>query len=91
VSVTQPLGQAVFWFRVPVPWIVPSPALYWVPVELTDAELLVQSIALPLLEQVLAETSERHAVGASWRPLLDGLRLWQVWDLDLPLAAWWAL
>src|SRR5262249_28271722 len=64
------------------------PAVYLAPVELTDAELLVQSIALPLLDQVLAQTRERYRIDSAWRPLLDGLRLWQAWDLDLPLAAW---
>jgi hypothetical protein len=50
--------------------------------------LLAHSIALPLLERVLAQASEQYAIRAPWQPLLDGLRLWQVWDLDLPLAAW---
>jgi hypothetical protein len=88
VSVTQPPGQAVPRFHGSDRFIVPSPAVYWAPVELTDADLLAQSIALPLIEQVLAQAREHHAIGSVWLPLLDGLRLWQVWDLDLPLAAW---
>jgi hypothetical protein len=88
VSVTQSPGQALYWYRVPVPLLVPSPARYRAPVELTDAELLAQSLALPLLEQVLAQASEHHAIGWSWQPLVKGLYLWQVWDLDLPLSAW---
>ncbi|MCE7985943.1 MAG: hypothetical protein DYG89_32600 [Caldilinea sp. CFX5] len=67
---------------------VSSPALYVAPVDLTDAELLAQAIALPLLDQVLAQASEHHAIGASWRSMLPGLHLWQLWALDLPLAAW---
>jgi hypothetical protein len=69
-------------------WVVASPALYTAPVALSDAELLAQSIALPLLAQGAAQASERYAIGSAWQPLLDGLRLWQIWDLDLPLAAW---
>jgi hypothetical protein len=88
VNVTQTSGYASPWFGAPHHISVPSPALYVAPVELTDAELLAQSIALPLLEQVLAQARERHAVGASWQPMLDGLHLWQVWDMDLPLSAW---
>jgi hypothetical protein len=65
-----------------------APALYRAPVELTDAELLAQSIALPLIEQMLAQASEHHAVGERWQPMLNGLHLWQVWDMDLPLAVW---
>jgi hypothetical protein len=88
VSVTQTSGYAARWFDASDSIRVPSPALYVAPVELTDAELLAQSIALPLLQYVLAQARERHAVGQSWQPLLDSLRLWQMWDSDLPLAAW---
>jgi hypothetical protein len=58
------------------------------PVDLTDAELLAQSLALPLLTQVLAQASEHHAIDWAWQPLVSGLALWQVWDLALPLADW---
>jgi hypothetical protein len=88
VSVTQPPGQATPWFVVPDRFLVPSPAVYWAPVELTDADLLAQSIVLPLLAHVLAQASERYAIGQPWQSLLDGLGLWQLWDLDLPLASW---
>jgi hypothetical protein len=88
VSVTQPPGQAIAWFSAPDRIIVPSPALYLAPVELTDVELLAQSLALALSRHVLAQASEHHAIGAAWQPMVKGLRLWQVWDLDLPLAAW---
>lgn len=87
VSVTQPPGQATV-FDAANQISVASPAVYLAPVNLTDAELLAQAIALPLIEQVLTQASEQKAVGDSWRPLLNGLRLWQLWELDLPLAAW---
>jgi hypothetical protein len=80
LNAPQPAGNARF--------IVASPALYLAPVELTDADLLAQSIALALSRQVLAQASEHYALGASWQPVMDGLRLWQVWDMDLPLALW---
>jgi hypothetical protein len=88
VSITQSSRYEATWFGAPDRISVPSPVLYWAPVELTDAELLAQSLVLPLLGQVLTQASERDQSGSSWRPLLDGLRLWQVWDLDLPLAVW---
>jgi hypothetical protein len=31
---------------------------------------------------------EEHTIPPRWRPLLRGLRLWQMWDLDMPLARW---
>jgi hypothetical protein len=88
VRVTEPPGQASLWFGAPERITVASPAVYWAPVEVTDAELLEQSIALPLLDGVIAQASEHYALGSTWRPMLRGLRLWQVWDLNLPLAAW---
>jgi hypothetical protein len=88
VSVTQAPGSAPLWADRQDPIRVPSPAVYLASVELTDAEMLAQSIALPLIEEVLRQTREHHAIESSWQPLLDGLRLWQVWDLDLPLATW---
>jgi hypothetical protein len=94
VRVTQSPGNALFQqhnderFVMNDRLIVAPPSLYLAPVALTDADLLAQSIALPLLEQVLAQASEQYAVGESWQPLLAGLRLWQLWDLDMPLSAW---
>jgi hypothetical protein len=90
VRVTQSPGHAASQLPGSDRLMVPSPAVYWAPVEVTDADLLAQSIALPLLDDVLAQASERNAIGPSWWPLLAGLRLWQLWDLDLPLATWQA-
>jgi hypothetical protein len=88
VSVTQSLGRALYQPFRDHRLVIPSPAVYRAPVELTDADLLAQSIALPLIEPVLAQARERYQIRVAWRPLVNGLRLWQLWDLDLPLAAW---
>jgi hypothetical protein len=88
VSVTQPPGSAMPWYDIYDPIRVPSPAVYLAPVELTDADLLAQSIFLLLLKQVIVEARERNAIGAHWQPILDGLRLWHVWETDLPLSGW---
>jgi hypothetical protein len=88
VSVTQPPGQVAPRLHASERFTVPSPAVYLAPVELTDDDLLAQSIALPLIEQMLAQAREHHAIRWHWQPLLDGLRLWQVWDQDLPVAVW---
>lgn len=66
---------------------VPSPTLYPAN-EWNEAELLTQSLALLLIDHTLAHVVRQHAVGAARYPLLDGLRLWQLWELDLPLARW---
>lgn len=88
VSVTQTPGYVTPWSGAPARILVASPAVYLTPADLTDAELLVQSIALPLLTDLVAQTSESYEIGASWQPLVSGLYLWQVWELDLPLADW---
>jgi hypothetical protein len=88
VSVMQTPGVAAPWFNPSNHFGVPSPAVYLAPSELTDAELLAQSIVFPLLAHVLAQASDQHQIGAAWQPLLGALHLWQVWDLELPLSAW---
>jgi hypothetical protein len=88
VSVTQTPADTLTRFHLADPLTVPSPAVYQAPVELSDAELLAQSIALALIEQVLAQARERYQFRVAWQPLVSGLRLWQVWDLALALSAW---
>jgi hypothetical protein len=88
VRVTEPPGYASLWFGAPERITVASPAVYWAPVKLTDAELLAQSIALPLLDGVIAQGGKHYAIKSAWQPMLRGLRLWQLWDLDLPLSIW---
>jgi hypothetical protein len=88
VSVTSIPGAALSQPRTDDQFSVPSPVLYLAPVELTDAELLAQSIVLPLLDHLMAQAIEQHVIRSSWQPMLNGLHLWQVWDLDLPLATW---
>lgn len=88
VRVTETPGHASLWFGTPERIVVSSPAIYLAPVALTDTELLVQSIALSLIDAIIAQASEHYAITSAWQPMLRGVRLWQVWDLDLPLAAW---
>lgn len=88
VSVTQPAGDVSPWFGTAWAYEVTSPARYRAPMEVTDAELLAQSLALPLLNTVIAQTREHYQLQAAWHPLLHGLRLWAFWDLELPLATW---
>lgn len=87
VSITPPPAWRAAW-RVSGQIVVPTPALYRSPVGLTDAELIVQAVALPLLDNVIAQAYTRYQWVAPWQPMVLGLRLWQLWDFDLPLAAW---
>lgn len=88
ISVAQNPGNTMLWYNVPDRIIVPSPARYRAPAQITDAKLLEQSIALALLEIVLTNASQEHAIGESWQHMLDGLLLWQLWAMDEPLSAW---
>ena len=89
MRVTQAPAYAPPWFDVADDsLIVASPAHYLAPVALTDIELLEQALALLLLRIVLAQASEQYAIRESWQPMRSGLRLWQLWELELPLALW---
>ena len=63
-----------------------SPAAYLAPESLNDEELLLQAVALALVERAVRQTAERRDSQVSRHPLLDALALWQLWQLDLPLA-----
>lgn len=89
VRVTQDPGAALPWFDVADDlFIVASPARYLAPVTLTDVALLEQTLALPLLAAVLTRASQQYGIQESRQTILSGLRLWHVWEMDLPLAAW---
>ena len=61
VRMTQPPGQAA-WLPAADHFRVSSPTLYRAPVELTDRDLLAQSMALPLLTSTLAQASEQYQI-----------------------------
>lgn len=68
--------------------MVPSPALFQVPVEQPNSVRLRQSIAYPLARRVLDEALQETQVQSAWRPMAVGLRLWLGWD-DNPLPSAW--
>ena len=60
----------------------------------------MQSVALGLLAERAVHAphaGQQGMVEVDWQPLLDGVLLWRLWSLDLPLAVWrkpvvqWAL
>jgi hypothetical protein len=79
------------------PFVVASPAAYRAPVTISQADLLAQSVLLVLLDDLVAQAGRRHVPlfdvrrsveGVRLANLLNGVRLWQLWATDLPLAAW---
>jgi hypothetical protein len=88
IDVEQPPGHYSPGAVVQDTFRIASPALYLAPVELTDAELVSQAIALILLEQTLIEAVQLHDIPRHWQPLLNGVRLWTLWEMELPLSVW---
>jgi hypothetical protein len=79
-------------FRTPAwpsePLVVASPALYLAPAAISDADILAQSIALPLVEYMGNQAIQAYSIPLRWRPLLFDLQLWQLWHLQTPVARW---
>lgn len=88
VSLASPADQPASPRKAQRRLLVPAPARYRTAVNLSDAEVLAQSIALPLINGVITEAQERYQLDSTWQPLLQGLRLWQLWELELPLSTW---
>lgn len=88
VRVTHPSGNALHDVGRQGQLIVAAPARYQAPVALTDADLLVQAVVLTLSEELTKQVHEAYTVDAAWSPLVEALQLWQLWELDLPLAQW---
>ncbi len=87
VNMTRALEDAPYHPRLLTAITVPSPTLY-PSSEWRADELLAQALALPLLDHTLAQTMRRYEFTTAREPLLDGVRLWQLWETDLPLARW---
>jgi hypothetical protein len=78
-------------------FVVAAPAAYLAPVDISQADLLAQSVVLALLEDFKAQVSQRFAHEPYLTDHVKRLRisrlpyavlLWQLWATDLPLAAW---
>jgi hypothetical protein len=88
VSLSQPPGDLPALASNGESLIVASPALYTVPDNLPDEELLAQSLLLALFKEAQLRAAHEYAIPAHWQSVLNGLLLWQLWETELPLAAW---
>ena len=68
--------------------VLASPVATLAPVELTAADLLAQSLMLALFDQLADEARLRYDLLSHWQSLRNGLRLWLIWEQELPLAVW---
>jgi hypothetical protein len=87
VGMTRTHASAPFRPRLLDAVTVPSPTLY-PSSEWRADEVLAQSLALPLIDHTLALTGRQYGFDVTRAPLLDGVRLWQLWQTELPLARW---
>lgn len=89
VTTTRTIPTAPYRPRLLTTLTVPSPHLYptttW-----SESDLLQQSLALLLIDHTLAQVVRQYGIDATRYPLLDGLRLWQLWQAELPLGRWQA-
>lgn len=67
---------------------IPSPDLYLAPIQVSDQELLLQSLVLFLTADIAKEATVFYQMRWVRTPVLEALRLWALWDADLPLSAW---
>jgi hypothetical protein len=68
--------------------VIASPTANLVPVEMAASDLLAQSVMLALFDNFANKATRRYNLPPHWRPLRNGLRLWLMWDQELPLAVW---
>jgi len=89
VTTTRTVATAPYRPRIFTTLAVPSPTLYPI-TTWSESDLLHQSLALLLIDHTLAHVVRQHEIDAMRYPLLDGLRLWQLWQAELPLGRWQA-
>jgi hypothetical protein len=54
----------------------------------SEEELLVQGAALALFNRLSAQSGALYQLPMGWTFLRSGLRLWLLWDQELPLVRW---
>lgn len=79
-------SQPAEWDRVSGRIVLPSPLLQSEIVPMNQNVLLGQSWAVALGEGAVREAGDYYRVPYGWLPLLDGLRLWLLWEGDGPLT-----
>jgi hypothetical protein len=71
-----------------LPLILPSPNATLAPLEVSEEALLVQGAALALFNRLAAQSDALNNLPERRAFLHSGLRLWLLWDQELPLARW---
>lgn len=67
---------------------VGSPAALLAPSKLSEGEVLAQAVVLELAFRLTQRVNDQYEIPSQWRQVSNGLRLWLLWNQELPLAAW---
>lgn len=68
--------------------VVASPSATLAPAALAASDLLLQSIVLEMFNRLTFDTAANQNLPISWFKAHRSLRLWFIWEHDLPLAVW---
>lgn len=68
--------------------VVASPAATLAPADLALSDLLLQSVMLALFDRLAEQATTQYDLPRNWLPLRDGMRLWFIWEQQLPLSKW---
>lgn len=68
--------------------VVSSPAALLLSSDMAPSDVLVQSVSLALYNQLASHTFAQYHLPGQWYHLTNGLRLWFIWEHELPLAKW---
>ena len=88
MSPTESPGAALLRESAAGHYRIPSPDLYLAPTTVTDAELVMQSLALLFTADIVDTATTHYRMHWVRERMQNALRLWALWDLDLPLSAW---
>jgi hypothetical protein len=88
VDPTVPAGELPVVVSLGTPLLVASPAATLAPETISESDLLVQSVALALLQHLGDRATTRYDLPRQWRPLFSGMGLWLIWENDLALGVW---
>jgi hypothetical protein len=68
--------------------VVASPSASLVPSDVAPSEVLLQSLVLALYDHLAKNAFTAHGSSGQRLRLLNALRLWFIWEYDLPLGVW---
>jgi hypothetical protein len=82
------LGMTVHKTGSQVGIVVASPSATLAPEELAASDLLLQAIVIKIFNRLTINTPTSYNLPGSWVRIHNSLRIWFIWEHELPLAVW---